>query len=170
MKTSKSKKEFIRDMEKHIEVRKTMLKFIQNVYFPTMATFNGKVYDIAFIEALREEASKMNELFHIKERVVDHIEIQLRDKEWASNQYESIYLRCNLTDDGRIDYESTINDKLGDEWLNGFSSYMEEYQKSIDNYDKYMGVFEELANDLNEYNALPRPFREHINTRWMKIY
>ena len=51
MRTSKSKKEFIRDMEKHIEVRKIMLKFIQNVYFPTMATFNGKVYDIAFIEA-----------------------------------------------------------------------------------------------------------------------
>lgn len=171
MRTRKSKEEFINYMKKRIEIRKTIMDFVENIYFPLMCTkYDGKVYNIRFIKELREAAEKMNELMYVKERDYDHIEIQLRGDKYNYTDYQSIYVKCNLTSDGRIDYESTVNDKMGKDWIENFRKYADEYQMSIDNYDTYMAKAEEMEKLIKEYNKLPYPFRGNIDTSSWQVY
>lgn len=168
----KSKEEFIEEMKQRIAIRKTIMDFVENVYFPMIATkFDGKVYNKRFINALNEEAKKINELMYVKRAYsFDEIEIQLRLTKWNYTDYESILLKCNTNDEGRINYEATINDKFCKAWIKSFKETSDEYQKSIDNYDEYLKVFVKLDNVLNEYNKLPHSFRKNLDTTWMKIY
>lgn len=172
IRTKKSKEEFINEMNKRIEIRNTIMEFVENVYFPMMATkFDGKVYNARFINALNEEAKKINELMYVKRGYsMDEIEIQLRLDKWNYNDYESILLKLKTNAEGRIDYEATVNDEMGKKWIESFKSYIDEYQKAIDNYDEYMKVFVELNDALNKYNNLPHSFRGHLETSWMRIY
>lgn len=172
MRTNKTKEEFIKEMRKRIEVRQTILDFVENVYFPMMATkFDGKVYNARFLNALNEEAKKVSELMYVKKGYsADEIEIQLRLRQWNYNDYESILLKIKFNEEGRIDYEATVNDSLGKTWIENFKSAIEEYQKSIDNYDEYLKVFAKLDESLKEYNKLPHSFRGHLDTSWMHIY
>lgn len=171
MRTKKTKQEFIYDMQKRIEIRKTILSFVENVYFPMMALkFDGKVYNARFIKALNEEAKKINELMSVSEGYgSDEIKIQLRLNQWNYNDYEAILLKLRLKE-GRINYDATVNDEVGKMWIEGFKSTIDEYQKSIDNYDVYMKVSEKLEEALKEYNNLPHSFRGHLDTNWMRIY
>lgn len=172
IRTKKSKEEFIKEMNKRIEIRNTIMEFVENVYFPMMVTkFDGKVYNARFINALNEEAKKINELMYVKRSYsMDEIEIQLRLDKWNYNDYESILLKLKTNAEGRIDYEATVNDEMGKKWIESFKSYIDEYQKAIDNYDEYMKVFVELNDTLNKYNNLPHSFRGHLETSWMRIY
>ena len=171
IRTNKTKEEFIKEMKQRIEIRKTIMDFVDNVYFPMMATkFDGKVNNARFINALNEEAKKIDERMYVKRGYSnDEIEIKLRLSQWNYNDYESILLKCK-TNEGRIDYTATINDQLLMDWLESFKSYIEEYQKCIDNYDEYMKVFAELGNALDNYNKLPHSFRGHLDKTWMRIY
>jgi hypothetical protein len=172
IRTRKSKAEFIAEMKQRIEIRKTIMDFVENVYFPMMATkFDGKVYNKRFINALNEEAKKVHEFMYVKNGYsYDEIEIQLRLTKWNYTDYESILLKCKTNAEGRIDYEATINDEFCKAWIKSFKEYSDEYQKSIDNYDEYLKVFVKLDNVLNEYNELPYSFRKNLDTTWMKIY
>ena len=172
VRTNKTREEFIKEMNQRIEIRKTILEFVENVYFPMMATkFDGKVYNARFINALNEEAKKISDRMYVKRGYSnDEIEIQMRLSQWNYNDYESILLKCRTNAEGRIDYEATIKDKLCQTWIANFNSYIEEYQNSINNYDEYMKVFVELANTLEKYNKLPHSFREHLDKSWMSIY
>lgn len=172
VRTNKTREEFIKEMNQRIEIRKTIMEFVDNVYFPMMATkFDGKVYNARFLNALNEEAKKISERMYVKKGYSnDEIEIQLRLTDWNYNDYESILLKCKTNAEGRIDYEATINDQYTKAWIESFKSYMEEYQKAIDNYDEYMKVFVQLADALEKYNKLPHTFRGHLDTTWMRIY
>jgi 5-hydroxyisourate hydrolase-like protein (transthyretin family) len=172
VRTNKTKEEFIKEMKERINIRKTIMDFVDNVYFPMMATkFDGKVYNARFLNALNEEAKKISERMYVKIGYGrDEIEIQMRLTQWNYNDYESILLKCKTNAEGRIDYEATINDKYTKAWIANFKSYMEEYQSAIDNYDEYMKVFVELANTLEKYNKLPYTFRGHLDKSWMRIY
>lgn len=168
--TRKSREEFVKEMNTRIAARNIIMEFVENVYFPLMATkFDGKVYNARFINTLNEEAKKVNERMYVK-KGYDYIEISLYLYNWNYNDYESIYLKCNTNAEGRIDYDSTINDNTGKAWLDNFKKYIEEYHKAIDNYDEYMKVFEKLASALDEYNKIPHTFRGHLDTTWMRIY
>ena len=85
--TLKSKEDFIKEMQQRIKVRKTILEFVDNVYFPMICTkFNGKVYNARFTNVLNEEAKKINELMYVKRGYSnDEIEIQLRLNKWNYN-------------------------------------------------------------------------------------
>lgn len=172
IRTNKTKEEFINEMQQRIEIRKTIMEFVDNVYFPMMATkFDGKVYNARFLNALNEEAKKINERMYVKKGYsADEIEIQLRLSDWNYNDYESILLKCKTNAEGRIDYDATINDTYTKAWVANFKSYMDEYQKAIDNYDEYMEVFVELGNALEKYNKLPYTFRGHLDKSYMRIY
>ena len=172
VRTNKTREEFVKEMNQRIEIRKTIMKFVDNVYFPMMATkFDGKVYNVRFLNALNEEAKKISERMYVKKGYSnDEIEIQMRLSDWNYTDYESILLKCKTNAEGRIDYEATINDKLCQAWIANFKSYMDEYQSAIDNYDEYMKVFVELANALEKYNKLPHTFRGHLDKSWMRIY
>jgi len=172
VRTNKTKEEFIKEMNQRIEIRKTIMEFVDNVYFPMMATkFDGKVYNARFLNALNDEAKKIDELMYVKRGYsADEIEIQLRLNKWNYTDYEAILLKIKTNREGRIDYEATTNDEMGKKWIESFKSAIEEYQKSIDNYDEYMQVFVELGNALEKYNKLPHSFRGHLDTTWMRIY
>ena len=172
VRTNKTKEEFIKEMNQRIEIRKTIMEFVDNVYFPMMATkFDGKVYNARFLNALNEEAKKVSERMYVKKGCLqDEIEIEMRVSQWNYTDCETIYLKCKTNAEGRIDYQATINDKLCQTWIANFKSYMDEYQKSIDNYDEYMKVFVKLTNALENYNNLPHSFRDHLDKSWMTIY
>lgn len=171
VRTNKTKEEFVKEMQQRIEIRKTIMDFVENVYFPMMATkFDGKIYNARFLNALNEEAKKISERMYVKKGYsADEIEIQLRLSDWNYTDYESILLKCKTNAEGRIDYDATINDKLCQTWIANFKSYIEEYQKAIDNYDDYMKVFVELVNALDNYNKLPHTFRGHLDKTWLRI-
>lgn len=172
VRTNKTREEFVKEMNQRIEIRKTIMEFVEKVYFPIMATkFDGKVYNARFLNALNEEAKKISERMYVKKGYSnDEIEIQMRLSDWNYNDYESILLKCKTNAEGRIDYEATINDTYTKAWIANFKSYMDEYQSAIDNYDEYMKVFVELANALEKYNKLPHTFRGHLDKSWMRIY
>jgi hypothetical protein len=172
VRTNKTREEFINEMKERINIRKTIMDFVDNVYFPMMATkFDGKVYNARFLNALNEEAKKVSERMYVKKGYSnDEIEIQMRLTQWNYNDYESILLKCKTNAEGRIDYEATINDKMCQSWIKNFKSYIDEYQNSIDNYDEYMQVFVKLGNALENYNKLPHSFRGHLDKSWMMIY
>ena len=178
-KTEKTRKElYICKVNRHImeslvsKLKDSIMEFVDNVYFPMMATkFDGKVYNARFINALNEEAKKISDRMHVKRGYSnDEIEIEMRLSQWNYNDYESILLKCKTNAEGRIDYDATINDHYTKAWIESFKTYIEEYQKSIDNYDEYMKVFAELGDALMKYNKLPHSFRGHLDTTWMRIY
>lgn len=171
MRTRQTKQEFIYELTERIAIRNAIMDFYNNVYLPTLQKFDGKVYNIRFIKALREKVAD-NRLFYISERKYTDgvVELQMRRREWNYSDYESLYAKCNLNSEGRIDYNSTINDKLGNTWIENFNAYKEEYQRVIDNYDAYMQVGEKLEAALGEWNKLPHPFRQNIDTTCMRIY
>ena len=171
VRTNKTKEEFVKEMQQRIEIRKTIMEFVDNVYFPMMATkFDGKVYNARFLNALNEEAKKISKRMYVKKGYsADEIEIWLYLSDCNYTDYESILLKCKTNAEGRIDYDATINDKLCQTWIANFKSYMEEYQKAIDNYDDYMKVFVELVNALDNYDKLPYTFRGHLDKTWLMI-
>ena len=170
IRTHKSKEDFVKEMQHRIAIRKTIMDFVDNVYFPLMATkFDGKVFNARFINALNTEAKKINEMMYVKQGYsLDEIEVQLRLDRYNYTDYESILLKCKRNAEGRIDYNATINDKLGNEWIENFKNY--NYQDCIDHYDEYMDVFVKLNDALEEYNKLPYSFRGNLDKSWMRIY
>lgn len=170
MRTKNTKEEFINETKKRIEMRETLCDYYYNIYLPTLKKFNGKVYNIRFIKALRESVAE-NKLFSISERQYNEgIEIKLMRHEWSYVDYETLYVKCNLNNEGRIDYEATINDELNTAWVRNFKESINGYQQSIDKYDEYMKVAEKLEQTLDEYNKLPHIFRNNLETQWMRIY
>lgn len=170
IRTHKSKEDFVKEMQQRIAIRKTIMDFVDNVYFPLMATkFNGKVYNARFINTLNEEAKKISDRMYVKQGYShDEIEIQLRLSQWNYNDYESILLKCKTNAEGRIDYDATINDQYTKAWIENFKKCS--YQDCIDHYDEYMDVFAKLNDALEEYNKLPYPFRDNLDKSWMRIY
>ena len=59
MRENMKKEQFIAKCEKRIEVRNIIMDFYLHVYLPTLLKFNGKVYNIRFIKALREKAKEI---------------------------------------------------------------------------------------------------------------
>ena len=171
MRTKKNKEQFIEEMKKRINLREQLNSFYNDIYIPTLQKFDGKVYNIRFIKALREQAQKLNNLMLIKE--LDNknaIEIQIRYNQYNYNDYEALWAKLVLTKEGRISYELSINDYLGKKWIASFNEYQNEYQRAIDNYDQYMTIAEQLEKAVETYNKMPHAFRNNMDTEWMRIY
>lgn len=170
MRTKKNKEQFIEEMKKRINLREQLNTFYNDIYLPTLNKFDGKVYNIRFIKALREQAEKLNNLIYVKELDnTNTIKIQIK-LSYNYTDYETLWVKLILTKEGRISYELTINDELGKEWLVNFNKYKNEYQRAIDNYDQYMTIVEQLEKAIETYNKMPHIFRNNIDTQWMRIY
>ena len=171
MRTKKNKEQFIEEMEKRINLNEQLNTFYNEIYLPTLQKFDGKVYNIRFIKALREQAQNLNNLIWVKELDSKNaIEIQLRYSQYNYNDNETLWTKLVLTKDGRISYELSINDDLGKQWLENFNEHKNTYQMAIDNYDQYMTIAEQLEKALDLYNKLPHTFRNNLDTQWMVIY
>ena len=98
------------------------------------------------------------------------IEIQQRTSDFNYTDYENLCVKCLTNEEGRIDYNATLEDKYHNIWLKNFKDYFEEYQNAIDNYNAYMEQAHQLADAINEYNNLPSPFRQNIEKFTLNIY
>lgn len=170
IRTHKTKEEFINEIQERITIRKNLLDLYNNIYLPTLKDFDGKVYNIRFIKALRAKVEN-NKHIYISERKYDGtIEIQQRKADFNYTDYENLWVKCITNNEGRIDYNATLEDKYHNIWLENFNDYIEEYQNAIDNYDAYIEQANELANAINAYNDLPHPFRQNIEKYTLNIY
>ena len=171
IRTIKTKDEFVREMNERISISKNLLDVYNNIYLPTLKEFDGKVYNIRFIKALRAKVEN-NKRIYISERgkYDDMIEIRQRISDFNYTVYENLCVRCLTNEKNRIDYNATLEDTYHNIWLKNFKDYLEEYQNAIDNYDAYMEQAHQLADAINDYNNLPSPFRQNIEKFTLNIY
>ena len=171
IRTIKTKDEFVKEMNERISISKNLLDVYNNIYLPTLKEFDGKVYNIRFIKALRAKVEN-NKRIYISERdeYDDMIEIRQRISDFNYTDYENLCVKCLTNEENRIDYNATLEDKYHNIWLKNFKEYFEEYQNVIDNYDAYMEQAHQLADAINDYNNLPSPFRQNIEKFTLNIY
>ena len=169
--TIKTKEEFVKEIQERISISKNLLDVYNNIYLPTLKEFDGKVYNIRFIKALRAKVEN-NKRIYISERdeYDDMIEIRQRISDFNYTDYENLCVKCLTNEENRIDYNATLEDKYHNIWLKNFKEYIEEYQNVIDNYDAYMEQANQLAKVINDYNNLPSPFRQNVEKTWLNIY
>lgn len=170
IRTIKTKEEFTKEMNERISIRKNLLVFYNDIYLPTLKEFDGKVYNIRFIKALRAKVENNKHIYISERKPNGEIEIQQRRGDFNYTDYESLFVKCITNNEGRIDYNATLEDKLHNIWFKNFKEYIEEYQNAIDNYDAYMEQANELASAINAYNDLPHPFRQNVDKIWLNIY
>ena len=164
----RNKEEFTTYAMEHITMRNMLTDFVDKVFFPLIAKFNGKVLVSRLIKALNEEAQKITPLMSVhKWSGDDEIEIQIRTN---NRDYESILVSVTINTENKIDYEETLKDTYLQKWIDDFRSDTELYQKAIDNYDSYMAIADKLDKILNEYNKLPYMFRNNIDSTILRIY
>lgn len=156
------KEQLIARVESEIKVRNELMVFYNRVFLPTFQKFNGKVYNIRFIKALRE--AKDDELMYVRELENDHVVIEKRLRKYSYTDVEQLYIRVLLTD-GRIDVTKSISDKTAQAWLINFQEYTKELQRVINNYDLYMDKADLVIKSIEEYSKIPNRFRENIEFR-----
>lgn len=160
MRTHKTKENFIARLEKEIVAINELLNFYKNVYLPTLQKFNGKVYNKRFINALNEQ--KTNDLINIKDKHNDEIIISIYLEKHNYHDCKQMYCMLLVNNEYRIDYNATINDKIGNIWIENLSREINEIQYVIENYDNLMRVVEDCQKVINEYSELPYQLRNNI--------
>ena len=170
IRTIKTKDEFVKEIQERISISKNLLDVYNNIYLPTLKEFDGKVYNIRFIKALRAKVENNKRIYISERKYDDMIEIRQRMSDFNYTDYENLCVKCLTNEEGRIDYNATLEDKYHNIWLKNFKDYTEEYQNVIDNYDAYMEQVNQLAKTINEYNNLPSPFRQNIEKFTLNIY
>ena len=170
IRTIKTKEEFVKEIQERISISKNLLDVYNNIYLPTLKEFDGKVYNIRFIKALRAKVENNKRIYISEKEYDDMIEIRQRISDFNYTDYENLCVKCLTNEEGRIDYNATLEDKYHNIWLKNFKDYFEEYQNAIDNYDAYMERAHQLADAINEYNNLPSPFRQNIEKFTLNIY
>lgn len=160
MRLNLTKEAYIAKTENQITRREELVKFYKEVYLPTLKKFDGKVYNKRFITALRNEAT---ELMYIREKENDSIVVELRSSKYAYNDYESLYCMIKLNDEGRIDYEASVNDVIGRKWIVNHEDYTEELRNSILHYDEYIEICDKLRAAIDNYKNVPHNLRETIH-------
>ena len=169
METHKTKEQFIKDCEMRIANRNTLVDFYNKVYLPTLQKFDGKVYNKRFINALQTEAKKVSEMMSVYGEEY-HIIIEFQNHQFNYKDCETLYVGCKRNEEGRINYQATINDATFKAWVDNFKLYTLEYQNAIDNYDDYMAVANAMEQAVKAYNSLPSPFKANCDKRYISIH
>lgn len=160
MRTHKTKETFIARANKEINVINELLSFYKNVYLPTLEKFNGKVYNKRFINALKEQCN--NELMFIRDKERDEVVIELRFEKYNYNDRKQMYCKLLVNSEYRIDYNATINDNIGNKWIENLSNEITEINDVIQNYDNYLAIANECQEYINKVAELPYQIRENI--------
>lgn len=159
MREKRTKAEFVAYTKRQIEMRATLDRFYNEVYLPTLQKFNGKVYNIRFIKALREKISE-DVPMRVCER--DNNEIEIRIGAIYSDS-QSIYAPCVDNAEGRIDYNASLNSNIAKR-LDKRAEYNAEYENAIERYDEYLAMARDLERRIDEYNKLSYVFRYNIES------
>lgn len=159
MKTKLTKEQFIARMKKENKHRNDLLEFRNRIFLPTLQKFDGKVYNIRFIKALRE--ANEDELIYIRELENEQIVVEKRFERYAYTDCEQIYLKVVLRD-GRIDASASVTDDMGKKWIDNFKYYTDDLLLACEDYDFYIAKCEELQKAINEFVKINYKFRDNI--------
>lgn len=162
MRQNRTKEQMIERLKKQISHRNDLLEFRNRVFLPTLQKFDGKVYNIRFIKALRE--ANEDELIYVRELESEQVVVEKRFKQYTYTDCEQIYLKVVLRD-GRIDASASVTDELGKAWMKNFKEYTDEMLKICNDYDAYMEKAENVRKAIEEYSKVPHVFRENIEFR-----
>lgn len=159
MRTNFTKEIFIERLTKENKHRHDLLDFYNRIFLPTLQKFDGKVYNIRFIKALRE--ANEDELIFVRELENDHIIIEKRFEKYKYTDSEQLYVKVILKG-GRIDAANSISDEMGKKWVENFKLHTDELLTVIDNYEPYIAKCEELQTLIDEFASISYKFRENI--------
>lgn len=159
MKTRLTKEQFIARMKKENKHRNDLLEFRNRIFLPTLQKFDGKVYNIRFIKALRE--ANEDELIYIRELENEQIVVEKRFERYAYTDCEQIYLKVVLRD-GRIDASASVADDMGKKWVDNFKCYTDDLLLACEDYDFYIAKCEELQKAINEFVKINYKFRDNV--------
>ena len=162
MRQNRTKEQMIERLKKQISHRNDLLEFRNRVFLPTLQKFDGRVYNIRFIKALRE--AKDDELIYVCELENEQIVVEKRFERYTYTDCEQIYLKVVLRD-GRIDASASVTDEFGKKWMENFNEYTDELLKICNNYDAYMEKAEDVRKAIEEYSKVPHAFRVNIEFR-----
>lgn len=163
MRQKRTKKQMIERLKKQNTYRNDLLEFYNRVFLPTLQKFDGKVYNIRFIKALRDATG--DELIYVRELVNDCIIVEKRFEKYTYTDCEQMYLKVVINKDGRIDAAASVMDKLGKKWIEGFKEYTDELLAICEDYDLYVEKAENIRKAIEEYSKVPHIFRENIEFR-----
>lgn len=161
-----SKEEYIKMMQNRIYMRDDLIKFIENVFFPVLKKFDGKVYNKRFINALNDEAKKISNLIFIRQKENGVIQIDRRKDPFSYLHYEFIIFRISI-DNGRINYNNTFICVSDD--IKSFNNRTKNYYDCIENYDYYFSIVEELDKASKRFRELPLFILENVNKRYILV-
>lgn len=159
MKTRLTKEQFVARMKKENAHRNDLLEFRNRVFLPTLQKFDGKVYNIRFIKALRE--ANDDELIYVRELETDYILVEKRFERYAYTDCEQIYLKVVLRD-GRIDASASVTDDMGKKWIDNFKCDTDDLLLVCEDYDFYIAKCEELQKAINEFAKMNYKLRENV--------
>lgn len=159
MRTKFTKEIFVERLTKENKHRHDLLDFYNRIFLPTLQKFDGKVYNIRFIKALRE--ANEDELIYVRERENEHIIVEKRFKKYNYTDCEQLYIKVILKG-GRIDAAASISDEMGKKWVENFKLHTDELLAVIENYELYIDKCEELQTAINEFSKISYKFRENI--------
>lgn len=160
MRLDLEKDKFIERLRKEIKHRNDLNDFRQDVFIPILHKFDGKVYNIRFIKALREACD--DELIQIRELENDHIVIEKKIDKFKYTDTEQMYLKLILNEDGRINESKSLMDEMGKKWIENFHGETEERMKIIADWDFYMDKCEAVRKAIEEYSKIPYRLRQNV--------
>ena len=154
----KNKAEFVAWNADILERRQKLLDFRQKVFLPTLKKFDGKVYNVRFLNAIREQVT--DKRLYVRE-VANGIDAQFRRYKFSYSDYECLSMRVEL-EGKRISYEKSLTSPIGKRWIETFNEVSQQVEDSVERYDEYLAKAEELNRLIDEYGKIPYVFRNNI--------
>lgn len=153
----------IERLKKQNAHRNDLIEFYNRIFLPTLQKFDGKVYNIRFIKALRE--ANEDELIWVRELENDYIIVEKRFEKYTYDDFEQMYLKVAINKVGRIDATASVMDELGKKWMEGFKEYTDEMLAICEDFDCFLEKAENVRKAIEEYSKVPHVFRENIEFR-----
>ena len=154
----RNKAEFVAWNADRLERRQKLLEFREGVFLPTLKKFDGKVYNVRFLNALREQVN--DKRLYVSEDA-NGIEAQYRRGEFSYCDYECLSMRVEL-EGKRISYKKSLASPMGKRWIETFNEVSQQAEDSVERYDEYLAKAEELSRLIDEYGKIPYVFRNNI--------
>ena len=177
MREKVTKSDFINKLHTEIEHREMIAKAYKTAFQEVLNSFDGKVYNKRFINALNDKLQAINPLLSAREERGTHrnsysnypnlfcVEVVITCRFDKFNYSEKEYLYTNIIvvpETYRIDMEKSKTEKYAISWYNNFCKTTEEKKQVIKNYSKYAKVAQKVADAINVYKELPADFRRNI--------
>jgi len=187
MRTKQDKSEFLKALKNEIKNREALRKFFDTTFQELLISFDGKVYNKRFDNALNEALKAVSPLMRAKcelksrniysnfsQNNTVNVALNYRNSESNYLDNEIFYTNIVLTTDQNYNLRISANDSKSENytiaWAKNFDKETETRKGIIKQYDKFLKVANHVEKAMKEYNDLPHRFREHMDTNYLRLY